>query len=485
MNYSAYQTAIFDFAANGAGNAVVEAVAGSGKTTTMVESLRRVPASVSKIFLAFNKSIQLELQSRGVNAKTFHGLCFVPVTRALGIKAVSADKIRDLIDARMGDDEAKIYGAFVNKLVSLGKNSGIGCLIEDTEQNWNDLAQHHDLELDSENADYAKALRYASEILQVSNVAPSLDFDDLLYLAVKNGIQLPKFDFIVVDEAQDTNAIQRAIIRKIMKPSSRLMAVGDSAQAIYGFRGSDSNSLGLIASEFDAIKLPLTVSYRCPTAVIAHARKWVNHIEAAPGAPEGSVTSLGDAWKAKDFVPHDLVVCRTTRPLIGLAYMLLQARVPVRIMGKEIGAGLKALVKRMNAKGVDNLIMKLQIYTGREVEKARAKKQDQKVEMLQDKTDCVVFLIRSLQETNRTIPALNALIDQLFSDQKNTVILSTIHKSKGLESNTVYWLNSSKCPAKWAKQKWQQDQELNICYVAATRAKQRLILIEDEAPKDE
>lgn len=480
MNFSKYQEAIFAWVINALGNAVVKAVAGSGKTTTMVEAFKRVAVGLSKIYLAFNKSIAVELGNRGVNAKTFHGLCYGPVTRALKIKTVNADKVRDIIDARFGDDEARMYGAFVNKLVSLGKNAGIGCLIEDTEQNWNELAQHHDMELDNDKADYSQALRYASEILQVSNLAPSLDFDDLLYLAVKNGIALPKFDFIGVDEAQDTNAIQRAVIRKIMGPKSRLMAVGDSAQAIYGFRGADSNSLNLIAEEFDAINLPLTVSYRCPTSVIEHARQWVSHIEAAPDAPAGSVTSLGDAWQPKDFQANDLVVCRTTRPLIALAYRLMQARVPVRIMGKEIGAGLKTLVKRMNSNGIDDLVRRLENYTNREVEKARAKKQDQKAEAIADKSDCLYFLIRTLKETKRNVPGLHEVIDALFSDRANTVILSTIHKSKGLESDTVFWLNSSKCPAKWARQKWQQDQEVNLCYVATTRSKNKLILIEDE-----
>src|SRR6267142_1171356 len=480
MNFSKYQLAIFDWVSNDSGNAVIEAVAGSGKTTTMVHAFSLVKAGLSKIYLAFNKSIAVELGNRGVNAKTFHGLCYGPVTRALKIKTVNADKVRDIIDARMGDDEARMYGSFVNKLVSLGKNAGIGCLIEDTEQNWNDLAQHHDMELDNENADYGKALRYASEILQVSNLAPSLDFDDLLYLAVKNGIALPKFDFIGVDEAQDTNAIQRAVIRKIMGPRSRLMVVGDSAQAIYGFRGADSNSLNLIAEEFDAIKLPLTVSYRCPTSVIEHARQWVSHIEAAAGAPTGSVTSLGDAWQPKDFEANDLVVCRTTQPLVSLAFRLMQARVPVRIMGKEIGAGLKALVKRMNSNGIEDLVRRLENYTTREIEKAKAKKQDQKAEAIQDKTDCLLFLIRTLKETKRNVPGLHEVIDQLFSDRTNTVILSTIHKAKGLEADTVYWLNSSKCPSKWARQPWQQEQERNLCYVATTRAKCALVLIEDE-----
>lgn len=485
MNFSVYQLKIFDWIINGIGNAIVKAVAGSGKTTTMVEAFKRIAAGWSKIYLAFNKSIATELSARGVNARTFHSLCYGPVTSYLKIKTVTTDKVRDIIDARMGEEKARMYGPFVSKLVGLGKNAGIGCLIEDTEQNWDDLASHHDLELDSEYANYAKALRYASEILQISNAHTSaLDFDDLLYLAVKHGIQLPKFDFVGVDEAQDTNAIQRAVIRKIMKPTSRLMAVGDEAQAIYGFRGSDSDSMDLIKSEFEAIELPLTVSYRCPTAVVAHAKQWVAHIEAAPGAKEGSVSSMETSWQPKQFRAHDLVVCRTTAPLVSLAYRLMQARIPVRIMGKEIGAGMKSLIKRMNANSLDNLVQRLEVYTAREVEKARAKKQDQKMEAIQDKTSCILFLIRSLKETKRNVPGLYEVIDMLFSDAANTVILATIHKAKGLEADRVYWLNSSKCPSVWARQPWQQQQERNLCYVATTRAKRELILIEDTAPTE-
>jgi superfamily I DNA/RNA helicase len=41
-------------------------------------------------------------------------------------------------------------------------------------------------------------------------------------------------------------------------------------------------------------------------------------------------------------------------------------------------------------------------------------------------------------------------------------------------------LNSSQCPAQWARGEWQQEQERNLCYVATTRAKQTLILIEEK-----
>jgi superfamily I DNA/RNA helicase len=44
----------------------------------------------------------------------------------------------------------------------------------------------------------------------------------------------------------------------------------------------------------------------------------------------------------------------------------------------------------------------------------------------------------------------------------------------------VFWLNSSQCPAKWAKSEWQVQQENNLCYVAVTRAKQTLVMIEEQ-----
>lgn len=479
--WSPHQAAIFSFIETGAGNAIVEAVAGSGKTTTIVEAMKRIPFGASAIFLAFNKAIAEELKARGVNARTFHSLTCSPVLAHKEVRTVDVNKTRKLIDENMILRDAQLYGKFVQRLVGLGKQAGVGCLIEDTEQNWSDLASHHDVDLDNESADYAKAIRWASNILRLSNAARAVDFDDMLYTPVHDGLSLNKFDFVFVDEAQDTNAIQRALLRKIMHDGSRMIAVGDPAQAIYGFRGADSEALNLIAEEFHAVRLPLSVSYRCPTSVVEYARQWVQHIEPAPNAPTGIVANIGQDWTpSAAFKPDDLIVCRTTRPLITLAYQLLRAGVSAHVMGREIGVGLQALVKRMNAKGVDALIEKLNEFTAREVEKAIAKRQDSKAEAIQDKTDCILFLIESLPETGRTVPALLRAIDDLFADRADAVTLATIHKAKGLEADRVYWLNSSQCPSKWARQEWQQQQERNLCYVATTRAKSELILIEEK-----
>ena len=479
--WSAYQAAIYSFVETGTGNAIVKAVAGSGKSTTAVECMTRVPTDKTAIFLAFNKAIADELKARGVNARTFHSLTYSPVTRLKNTRNIESNKLRLIIDQKLSGDDAVMYGAFIARLVGLGRQAGIGCLVADTDQAWLELVQYHDLELDNETAELGRALDLASQLLNWSNADARVDFDDLLYLAVKEGLSLPKFDFVFVDEAQDTNAIQRAILRKIMHAGTRLIAVGDPAQAIYGFRGADSNSLNLIAEEFSCIELPLTVSYRCPTSVIEYAHRWVSHIEAAPDAPAGEVISMGQKWDAaKDFKENDLIVCRTTKPLITMCFKFLRARIPAYIMGREIGQGLKSLITKLNAKGIGALIIKLSVWCDRECEKAIAKKQDSKVESIQDKAEAILFLIDGLAEKERTVPALLGIIDSLFTDTTNAVTLATIHKGKGLEADRVFWLNSSQCPAKWAKNEWQQEQERNLCYVATTRAKQTLVLIEEQ-----
>lgn len=489
--WSVYQERIFTFAQtipgsapsmqffDGKRNAIVEAVAGSGKSTTLVQVVRLLPTGTTSIFLAFNKPIAEELKSRGVNGRTFHSLVFSIVMRHKGQQDVAKNKLRGLIDMNLTGYEQKLYGSFVQKLVSLGRNAGIGCLEADTPDAWLALADHHDIELDNDDAKIERALQLASQLLEACYLSPLVDFDDMMYIAVRDGLKLPKFDFVLVDEAQDTNAIQRAIVRKIMHPASRLMAVGDPAQAIYGFRGADSNSLQVLADEFDCIKLPLTVSYRCPTRVVEYARQYVSHIEAAPNAPEGAVEDLQDKWDAKTFQRGDLIVCRRTRPLVSLAYRLIKMRVPACIMGKEIGEGLAKLINRMNPKGIEGLETKIRAWAERESEKALAKKEEAKAEAIFDKRDAILTLIDGMEEKERTVPALLRTIETMFSDKGAAVTLASIHKSKGLEAPRVFWLNSS-VQSSWARQPWQLQQETNLCYVAVTRAKEKLFLIEEK-----
>lgn len=479
-NPSPFQSAIFDFASNGSGNAIVKAVAGSGKTTTIVETVKLIQGS--SIFLAFNKAIAEELKARGVNARTFHSLCYRPVLDVVGAKSVNDQKVSQLIRAKLSENDAKIYGSFVRKLVGLARQSGLGALSDASGEAFYALVEHHDITLETEGASEAQGIEYAREILTLSNKMKEVDFDDLLYFSVLHGVRLPEFDWVLVDEAQDTNQIQRAILRKILAKRGRLIAVGDPAQAIYGFRGADSDALELIAEDFQPCTwLPLSVTYRCATSITAMAQTHVPDIQAAPGAPEGEVLDRGDTgWALTDLGPKDLVICRNTKPLLDLGFRLMRAKIPLRILGREIGEGLIALIRKCDtARGnIERFQKRLEDWRDRETEKAVAKGLEAKADAVQDKAGTLLMLLDDLPENKRTTDELISIIQALFTDQNSRITLSTIHKAKGMEANTVWWLAPSLCPSKWARKDWQIGQEHNLMYVAITRAKTRLNMIE-------
>lgn len=488
---SKYQAAIFDYiraqrigeeGGEQQSNAIIEAVAGSGKTTTIVQGLELTHHSA--IFLAFNKSIAEELKRRvpcHVQARTFHSLCFRPVLQAVGATDVNTAKLQQIIKLALPLGEAIMYATFVRKLVGMARQVGLGVLRPASELEFMALVEHYDLELEHEAASEAKAIQYAQRILELSNESRDVDFDDLLYFAVLKGIKLPAFQWVFVDEAQDTNAIQRAILKKIIAPGGRLVAVGDAAQAIYGFRGATSNALDALAEEFSpCTRLPLSVSYRCPRQVVARAKQYVSQIEPREGAPEGKVEELDQQWKLQDLGSTDLVVCRNTKPLLDLGYRLMRAKIPLRIMGRDIGEGLISLIRKCDdgSGALDPFLVALERWREREEQKALAKGNEAKAEAITDKAQALSMLAGSLPEAERTTAALIAVINQLFTDQNSRVTLATIHKAKGLEADTIWWLAPSLCPSRWARRDWQKQQERNLMYVAVTRARHRLVLIE-------
>lgn len=497
--WSDLQNDIFKFIEGKNGNLVIEAVAGSGKTTTIVEAVKRTQSS-SVLFLAFNKAIAEELKSRGVNARTFHSLTFGPVMKSRGQNNVTQHKVRDLVDQVFAhrlavkfakergvdvmDDVVqfdaafaarqlvKDYGGFVSKLVGYAKNEGIGCVTEDTFEAWQGLVDHHELEPEAEDADIRYGIELAWYVLQANNRSQLVDFDDMLYFAVKDNLKLPNFAWVFCDEAQDLNAIQRAILRKVMLPKTRLVAVGDGCQAIYGFRGASVGALGLLAHQFACTRMPLSVTYRCPVAVVELAQQYVPEITAAPGALQGLVEYHNNVPAAAWFQPGDLVMCRKTAPIIKQAYRFLRERKPMYVMGRDIGAGLIGLVKKLNAKDIEQLDAKLNKYQAREEAKLQGPKDEAKLQALQDKCES----LRALLDGCGTVQEVINVINSMFEEKDNAVVLCTIHKAKGLEADRCVWLEKEGV-IKMDMQGWREQEELNLRYVAVTRAKKELHII--------
>lgn len=493
MPWSGHQEGVFSFVESGEGSAIVEAVAGSGKTTTIVEAAKRIKPERSVLFLAFNKNIADELRSRlptSVQAKTLNALGYRIWTRRAGkFLRVDANKTREICKNLLGEEE-RLLEPEIKKLVALAKSIGLvprdvrapAALVQDDDQVWLDLIAKHDIDLDAKQVD--KAIAGARFVLSVGlRQEQVIDYDDQLYLPVVMGEPPPeRYDWVIVDEAQDVSPIQRALIRKVLKPGGRLLAVGDPHQAIYGFRGADSESLGRIAAEFGCVRLPLSISYRCAQNVVFYAQTVVGHIEAAPDAPEGLV-ECWPRWQGSDMVAGDMVVCRNVAPLISLAYALLARRVPAQVMGRDIGEGLIALIKRLKPRGLDDLVAKLEKYLAAEVEKAVTKGQEEKAEAAEDRVGSILAFISGGSST--TVPELFRSIEELFGNKDGPrVVLSTVHKAKGLESERVFVLDPWRMPSRWARQPWQKEQEKNLMYVAYTRAKRHLVFvnIEDLAP---
>lgn len=484
MNFepSSYQKAIFDVLEDpNGGNLCVEAVAGSGKTTTIVEALKRIPTkltpdsltSASVVFLAFNKNIAETLKTRcpsHVQCSTFHSLGFRALKTVLPANGkntkVDGRKVSKLVfaECEYGDPDTNA----IIKLVSLLK----GTTDEPNEVRMEELATNFDVLLEDRKA----AFRVAANVLAKSNADLNvIDFDDMLYLPLLLGASFSPQDWVFVDEAQDTNSVQIEILTRL-RPK-RLVAVGDPHQAIYGFRGAHSDSMSRIAERFQCKSLPLSVSYRCPQSIVLKAQAYVKHILFHDSAPLGEVKTL-ERYGPSDFPKGSLVLCRNTAPLVGLAYGLLQRDVPCKVLGREIGKALTSLITKLRATSLTNLREeRLPFWYEREVQNALA--EGRSVERIEDQYQCLLFFIRSLDEDSQSVSDLIAKIDLLFTDDpKNPgVTCGTIHKAKGLEFPTVFFLDRSLCPSKFARLPWQQEQEKNLVYVAITRAMETLVYI--------
>lgn len=494
MTPSIKQQAIYDFIEHGTGSLIINAVAGSGKTTTIVNAARLIPPGASATFVAFNKSIALELGTRlpqHVRSQTLNAMGFGAWAKACSPARLVVDsmKTRKIMDTIVPENERGLYASALPRIVGLAKSAGIvpdgsrgQGLTEDSDYNWMEMLNFHDIQL-SEKATDERLIELARLVLaeSIRTADRVVDFDDQLYMPVVRRARFFQNDFLFVDETQDVNMIQRAMMRMALKPGGRLVAVGDPCQAIYGFRGADHDALELVKARFSAIELPLSISYRCPKTVVALAQKWVPHIEAAPDAIDGAV-ERPKTFSAANFQPDDIVVCRCIAPVVALAYRLIRAKVACFVMGREIGQGLIAIVDKMKSDGVDDLIVKLDAYRSRETLRLEAAKQDSKAEALNDRIDTVEVFIDGLDETNRGVDALKNAISAMFSDnmQASAVKLMTQHKSKGLEADRVFILDFALNEKFMARPSNQQKQERNLAYVAVTRTKNTLTFIDSK-----
>jgi len=496
MTPSKQQLDIYEWVKNGTGNLIVKARAGSGKTHCVVQSAQLMKGSV--LIMAFNTKASYEIKDRlssmalpNVTASTVHAAGKNIIYKALGWHKVEGSKVFYLTDKFCKTEELIKSRNTIAKLVSFAKQNAFGVKgqtpIDDTKA-WMDIIAHHDITLDGD-VDFYDLIEVAKKVLIDSNLDTKvIDFDDMQYLPLLYDFSCSKYDWVVVDEAQDLNVCRKLIAAKLLKDGGRLIAVGDEGQSCYGFTGAENDSMNLINEQFNCQQLLLTTCYRCGTNIIKAAQEYFPDIQAWEEAEEGSITSV----KYQEFVDNALnikldgsvgIICRNNAPNVALAFALIRQGIGCRIEGREIGTDLLKLVSKWKrVKNLTEFTEKLYEFFTKEFEKASYAK----LALLEDKLDTMIILIERVQSLGKDdLYSLETLIKGMFTDSTdknipNIVTLSSIHKFKGLERDTIYWLgNSQFSPSKYAILDWMKEQERNLQYIACTRARKALIHITD------
>jgi superfamily I DNA/RNA helicase len=175
----------------------------------------------------------------------------------------------------------------------------------------------------------------------------------------------------------------------------------------------------------------------------------------------------------------DMVLCRNNAPIVRLALKLISSGIPAKVLGRDISGVIRTMVKKA-AKGNPNVPMKSILDAiENEIASKRAaaslKKDESRLQSLEDRWECLIAVSETLP-TTATAKDLTDKLDNIFSDDKAPITLSTIHKAKGLEWDRVFILDFSLIGRRATSPEAKQ-QENNLAYVAITRAKRELRFI--------
>lgn len=385
------QENIYNFIESGNGNGIIDAVAGAGKTTTLMGCVEHVPDINDVIYCAFNTSIRKELQKKFHEAKlnvkvcTIHSLGY-QLLRARGMFRLNDWKYNDIVkdplffetlvpeidsildchsfvsvaELRKLDERRDILDwneknqlnegqQYVHKILKrlLEINQKYRCTLEeDNVERYDAMITHFGIipPWEREAPTYQEELRcyfkaHQKLLKEGNSMAIShsiIDFTDQLYLPhVMNLTAKHKYGFVFVDECQDLSKAQVNIVKQYLREDGRLLAVGDPYQAIYGFAGADSESFERVRKSFNCQVLGLTDCFRCPQDVIRIAQSIREDIKGFKNYP-GKIYVIHQREVIVNVKEGDLIICRTRKPLMAMALRLITKDFKVKIHPDEL-----------------------------------------------------------------------------------------------------------------------------------------------------
>lgn len=494
MTPSKYQIEIYKQYDETNDNLIIQAGAGSGKSTTILKLLERTPKFKKVILTAFNKSIKEELESKVpsfVKVSTIHSLGY-SILRSV-IRAnfklnerknfILGRKILDLSNIKSEKDK-NIYLFIISRIVDLSRMN----LVEEAGK-IEDLCLEYGISV--MNGEIEDAIKLMSELDKYNRKNDHkefmIDFVDMLYLPYRliNPVLFPKYNAVFTDELQDLNPLQKYIIENIIAAGGRFIGVGDDRQSIYSFMGANLESFNSFKNGKNTQVLPLSVTYRCSKKVTEFANTIFTGLEAFENNKEGIVRN-GTLDEVRE---GDFLLCRNNLPLIESWIKFIRWGRKATILGKDFGEAIIAVMNKISnyplfEEGVFQLL---------EAKKASLKKLGvEKPEFTNNYRSLVekIDIIKILKKEFGSFESVKAHIEEVFFDADNNskeseksldgkgIVLMTIHKSKGLERNRVFILGYKELlPSKYAETQTEMYQERCLQYVAVTRAKEELVFI--------
>lgn len=458
------QETIFGHARGSDANLMISALAGTGKTTTL-EQVQLKVKSKPILYLCFNRKIADEASDRMLSTttvRTFNGMghrIWGSNGRNLTLDAKkTATILRDIINESPKPTHTELWASWDQVVAGVGLAKSLGYIPTGVARSENSLITqssfHRQLEESPDDlvADLIDAVLGRSIKLAYGG---TIDYNDQVYMPSLFGGTFPKFPLVMVDEYQDLSPVNHALLAKLVG-DRRLIGVGDPWQNIYGFRGARAGGMGEAMATYSMANLDLSVSFRCPQAIVTHVLNRVPHFKWIK--PGGSVHVLEKLHSST--IPSDAtVICRNNAPLFALAFRLIGTGHSVSVAGSDVGYSLIKIMKRLGPEDLSRA-QTLSAIADWEAEKLARESKN-----AADLAECMRIFARHGSDLGQAI----SYAEHLFK-QDGTIKLMTGHKSKGLEFDHVIHLDPWLCG--------DSEQDQNLRYVISTRSKDKLVEID-------
>ena len=490
-------------------DAVVNSVAGSGKSTLLKLAADAISASNVNVrdclLLVFNKKNKTALVKKldtrwQYSISTVHSAGYRVLKNYLRVRRLEVEesKYRHLaktLDWFNGSDSKQAKVVSLSNFLKLFEFVRL-TLSPLTPQALSELIEHYALDINKQHLDQiSQRIEYLFKVGMDSAASEArIDHTDMLWLPVVWQVnQSPGFKYalrVMVDEAQDMSRLQLEFVLSLAHQRAKMLFVGDPAQSINGFCGADTDSFSNIQTRLQALEFTLPVCYRCPKTHIELINKLCPEIPIVPreNAPTGSIKVIQewDLWsETKDsrIKPGDLVIARCSSSLIELHLKMIIKGIPCNLVGSSLQQDLLHLLEDI-AEQTEFEYQKFAEFSQSYLKFKQSIYQENDngailLLQLKDQIKAVEAIYKHFQ--SKSLSELASGIKQLFgSEDDEAVLLSTVHRAKGMESERVYIAEPLTLPLIWESQKpWQEQQEQNLLYVALSRSTKDLFLIGD------